>query len=193
LATTIDVLRTSSRLEATEKLTVPFPLPVVEDVNVIQVASRNTVHPHSLEVAMLRVAEPPLAPVPKLIGETSYRQGARWETRACSPFTRMAPSRAEAPSLAATRNDTVADPCPDAGDRAEIQSVVAAASHTHSGCVVTDSDPAPPTASSAGGVASVTRHFTGFGPSLTSEDVSQPETSTLASSTATHTNAPRCF
>ena len=76
----------------------------------------------------------------------------------------MTSSRGEAPSLAATRNETVPEPCPDAGESAEIQFAFVAASHAHSGCVVTANDPAPPAASSGGGVASVTRHFTGFGP-----------------------------
>jgi hypothetical protein len=73
----IEPLRSSSKLAATEKLTLPFPLPVVADVSVIQVTSRDAVQAHSLEVVMLRVLDPPLAPVPKLDGETSYRHGAR--------------------------------------------------------------------------------------------------------------------
>jgi hypothetical protein len=64
LATTIVPLRTSSRLAATAKPTDPLPFPVVEDVNVIQVTSADAVHAHSLDVAMLSVVEPPLAPVP---------------------------------------------------------------------------------------------------------------------------------
>ena len=139
----------------------------------------------------MRVLEPPLAPVPRLDGETSYRHVARWDTRACSPLTMMAPSRGDAPSLAATRNDTVADPCPDAGDSTEIQSVVVAASHTHSGCVVTASDPAPPAASSAAGAANVTPHFTGFGPWVIVEEVSQPETSTPVAKMAKARSVPR--
>jgi hypothetical protein len=86
--------------------------------------------------------------------------------------------------LAATWNDTVPGPCPDAGDSAEIQFAVVAASHAHSGCVETASDRAPPTASTAGGVVSVTPHFTGFGPEVTEEDVSQPQMSALAHTTA---------
>jgi len=160
-------------------------------VKVIHVASRDAFHAHSLDVAMARVLKPPLAPVLKLDGETSYRHGARCETRACSPFTTMAPSRGEALSLAATRNDRVADPCPDVGDSAEIQSVVVAASHTHSRCVVTASDPAPPVASSAGGEANVTPHFTGFGPWLIVEEVSQPERSRPVTTIATATSVPR--
>src|SRR5690242_15055688 len=103
----------------------------------------------------------------------------------------MAPSRGDAPSFAATRNDTVAEPCPDAGDSTEIHSVVVAASHTHSGCVVTASDPAPPVASSAGIAANVTPHFTGFGPWLIVEEVSQPETSTPVTKIAKARGMPR--
>jgi hypothetical protein len=58
--------------------------------------------------------------------------------------------------LAATRNDTFAVPCPEAGDNAEIQFTFVEASHAHSGCVVTASDPAPPLASIIAGVVSVT-------------------------------------
>ena len=170
---------------------VPLPLPVVADVNVIQVTSRDAVHAHSLEAAMVRVLDPPLAPVPKFDGDTSYRHGARWETCACWPLTTIAPSRVAALSLAATRNDTVADPCPDAGDSPEIQTVAVVASHAHSSCVVTASDPAPPVASSAGGAASVTPNFTGFGPWLIVEDVSQPETSRPIATIAIATGVAR--
>src|SRR4051812_36118681 len=111
----IEALRRSSRLAATEKLTVPFPLPGVEGGNVIQATSRDAVHAHSLEVAMLSVPEPPLAPAPNVDGETTYRHGARCDTRASSPFTTMAPSRDEVPSYGATRNETVPEPCPEAG------------------------------------------------------------------------------
>ena len=59
----------------------------------------------------------------------------------------MLPSRAEAPSLAATRNVTLPLPCPDAGDNPEIQLADVDASHAHSGCAVTAKLPEPPAAS----------------------------------------------
>jgi hypothetical protein len=62
----------------------------------------------------------------------------------------------EPPSLAATRNDRSAVPCPEAGDSDEIQLTVVEASHVHSGSVAIASDPEPPRASIIGGVASLT-------------------------------------
>jgi hypothetical protein len=91
------------------------------------------------------------------------------------------PSRAANPSLADTLNDTSAGPWPLAGDNAEIQPTLLDASHAHSRCVVMLSEPVPPTASIIGGVFSATTHLTGFGPELTVEDVSQPETKSSAS------------
>jgi hypothetical protein len=71
-------------------------------------------------------------------------------------LTTIMPSRADVPSFAATRNDTLAVPCPDGGDNAEIQLTLVDASQPHSGCVVTASAPEPPPASNIGGAASAT-------------------------------------
>jgi hypothetical protein len=68
----------------------------------------------------------------------------------------MLPSRAADPSLAATRNDTLAVPCPDAGTNAEIQFTLVEASHAHSGCVLIDTEADPPPASISGGAVSDT-------------------------------------
>src|SRR5262245_40470841 len=101
------------------------------------------------------------------------------------------PSRAVNPSLANTLNDTSAGPWPLAGDNAVIQPTLLDASHAHSRCVVTLSEPVPPTASIIGGVFSTTTHFTGFGPELTVEDVSQLETNSAASRTRAAANDVR--
>jgi hypothetical protein len=98
-------------------------------------------------------------------------------------LTSIVPSRAENPSLADTLNDTSAGPCPLAGDNAEIQPTLLDASQAHSRWVVMLSEPVPPTASIIGGAFSATMHLTGFGPALTVEDVSQPETNSAASRT----------
>jgi hypothetical protein len=76
----------------------------------------------------------------------------------------MSPSRPDPPSLAATRNSTLLVPCPEAGDNAEIQFTELVAVHAHSGCAVIENEAAPPLASTIGGAASETWHFTGSGP-----------------------------
>jgi hypothetical protein len=68
-------------------------------------------------------------------------------------LTTIIPSRVAEPSFAATRNDTVAVPCPDAGENAVIQVTLLATSHAHSGCVVMASDPDPPADSIVPGAA----------------------------------------
>src|SRR5262245_61075041 len=93
----------------------------------------------------------------------------------------MVPSRAAASSLAATLKDTVAMPCPDAGDNAKIQPTFVDASQVHSGCVVTASEPVPPAASIIGTGARVIEHLTGFGPVESVDDpVSQAEINAAA-------------
>jgi hypothetical protein len=91
-------------------------------------------------------------------------------------LTTIVPSRIDDPSFGDTRKDRFAAPCPEAGDNAEIQFTLVVASHLHSGCVAIASEPEPPSAPIIGGEASETTHFTGFGPVLMVEDVSQPET-----------------
>src|SRR5688500_13745206 len=90
------------------------------------------------------------------------------------------PSRTEDPSFAAARNDTLPFPCPDVGDRPEIQLALVEAVHAHSGNVVTVTALVPPAASSIAGGATVTWHFTGDGPADTLEDVSHPPVTTAA-------------
>jgi hypothetical protein len=97
-------------LGATTKPTDPFPLPEAGAVTVIQETADEAVHAHSFGAATVRLLALPLAPVPYVDGETSYRHGARCDTRACSPFTTITPSRDEPPSFAATRNEIVAGP-----------------------------------------------------------------------------------
>ena len=95
------------------------------------------------------------------------------------------------PSLAATRKDTSAEPCPDAGVNAEIQLTFVDASHAHSGCVKMLREPVAPTASIIGGAPSDTTHLTGLGLVLTVEDVSHPDTSSATSSPTPAVNNPR--
>jgi hypothetical protein len=120
-------------LGATVKPTVPLPLPLVDEVAAIQLTSVVAVQAHSLSVATFTLPVPPAALTFRLAGLIAKRQGARWDTRACSPLTTIIASRDEVPSLGATRNATLAAPCPDAGDMPEIQLAVVDASHAHSG------------------------------------------------------------
>lgn len=94
----IEPLRASSVLGATTKLTDASPVPAAEEATVIQVTLGDAVQAQPLGVAMLNVLGPPPAPVLNVEGETAYRQGARCDTRACSPLTTITPSRDEAPS-----------------------------------------------------------------------------------------------
>ena len=97
-------------------------------------------------------------------------------------------SRADAPSLAATRNSTLPLPCPEAGDNPEIQGAALEASHAHSGCVVTENLAAPPLASTANGLASDTWHLTGSGPiGVVVEDALQPPLTVAATRTTAAT------
>jgi hypothetical protein len=102
---------------------------------------------------------------------TSYRHGARWETDVCTPFTTIAPSRVDEPSLDDTRNATLPAPCPDGGETSVIQLTLGVASQVHSGGVAIANDPVPPPAATMSVEASVTRHFTGLGFVLTVEVV----------------------
>jgi hypothetical protein len=94
------------------------------------------------------------------------------------------------PSLAATRKDTFAEPCPDPGVNAEIQLTLVDASHAHSGCVEMLREPVPPTASNIGGAPSETTHLTGLGLVLSVEDVPHPDTSNATSSPTPAMNDP---
>ena len=95
------------------------------------------------------------------------------------------------PSLAATRKDTSAEPCPDAGVNDEIQLTFVDASHAHSGCVEMLREPVPPPASIIGGAPSDTTHLTGLGLVLTVEDVPHPDTRTATTSATPAVNNPR--
>ena len=66
----------------------------------------------------------------------------------------MSAARDEAVSLGATRNCTVALPCPDEGESPEIHSAPGVARHAHSGAAVTAKVDVPPAASiTDGGVS----------------------------------------
>src|SRR5262245_32039916 len=98
----------------------------------------------------------------------------------------MSVSRTDAPSLAETLNDTLPLPCPDVGDNPLIQSTDVDAVHAHSGWAVTENDPVPPPASTAGGVVSDNAHFpasAAVGLVITVEELSHPLTNTAATST----------
>lgn len=95
------------------------------------------------------------------------------------------------PSLASTRKDTSAEPCPDAGVNAEIQLTFVDASHAHSGPVEMPREPVPPMASIIGGAPSDTTHLTGLGLVLTVEDVPHPDRTSATSSARPAVNSPR--
>ena len=173
------------------KLTRPGPVPVAGDESEIHTASATAVHAHSLAVVIVRLPAPPVAAIVWLAGPTSYRQGARWDTRTCCPFTSIIPSRTDDSSLAATRKDTFAVPCPDEGANAEIQFTFVDTSHAHSGCVVMLRVPLPPLASIIGGALSETTHLRGLGPVVTVEEVPHPDTRTVTSSATPTLHAPR--
>jgi hypothetical protein len=71
-------------------------------------------------------------------------------------LTAISPSRAAAPSLAATRNATLPLPWPDAGEIPDNHVAELVAVHAHSGCVVTLKVLLPPSATTSGGVLTVT-------------------------------------
>ena len=56
----------------------------------------------------------------------------------------MSPSRANGRGLGATLNATVPSPCPEVGDSPESQFTPVDTSHGHSGEVVTETLPVPP-------------------------------------------------
>lgn len=172
------------------KLTRPGPVPVAGDESEIHPTSATAVHVHSLAVAIVRLPAPPVAAIVWLAGPMSYRQAARWDTRACSPFTSIIPSRADDSSLGATRNDTFAVPCPDEGANAKIQSTFVDTSHAHSRCVVMLRVPLPPLASIIGGALSETTHLTLSGPVVTVEDVPHPVNKTVTRSATPNVYAP---
>ena len=132
------------------------PVPLVGGVIESQLESVVAVHTHSASVATLTVDAPPLVATVWLAGVSTYRHGARCDTRACSLLMTILPSRIDDPSLAVTRNDTEPLPCPDAGDKPVIQFADVDAVHAHSGCVVTVIELLPPTASIIGGLATAT-------------------------------------
>ena len=182
--------RCSPPFAATVKFTVPFPLPLSGPVSVIQITSAVAVHAQSASVPTFTLLAPPPALMLRLEGPTSKRQGARWDTRACSPLTTIIASREDDPSLGETRNAMLTVPCPDAGEKPEIQFALVAAFQAHSGCVVIASAFIPPPASTMTGDASDTWHFTGSGLALTVEEVSQPATAAAAT---TRRSIAACF
>lgn len=159
------------------------PVPVIGPVRVIQVVSVVAVQAQSPSVVTSTVEAPPLVAMVWLAGVSVKRHGARCDTRACSLLIVIVPSRADAPSFAATRNVTLPLPCPDAGDTLEIQLALVDAVHAHSGCVLTVIELFPPAASIIAGLVSATWHLTGSGPAETVEVVSQ-----LVAAIATTTN-----
>jgi hypothetical protein len=148
-------VRAVPSLRGTVNSITPGPVPLVA-ASEIQGASAAAVHAHSLSVATLTVEVPPLVATVWVAGVSVYRHGARCDTRACSLLMTIAPSRIDEPSLAATRNDTLPGPCPDVGDRPEIQLLLVDAVHEHSGWVATVTLLFPPAASSIAGLTSST-------------------------------------
>ena len=132
------------------------PVPLAGGVIEIQLESVVAVHAQSASVVTLTVDAPPLVASVWLAGVSTYRHGARCDTRAGSLLMTMVPSRIDDPSLADTRKDTLPSPCPDAGDNPVIQFALVAAVHAHSGCVVTVIELLPPAASIIEGLATAT-------------------------------------
>ena len=132
------------------------PIPVAGPVSVIQGVSVVAVQAQSPSVVTSTVEAPPLVAIVWLAGVSVKRHGARCDTLACSLLIVIMASRTDAPSFAATRNDTVPLPCPDAGDKLEIQLALVDAVHAHSGCVLTVIALFPPAASIIGGAVSET-------------------------------------
>ena len=106
-ATTIVAVRSPPEFGAAVMLISPEPVPLVGD-NDSHPSSVAAVHLHSGSfAATVRVDALPLVAMVCAAGLNVKRQVARCETRARSSLTAMVPSRAEDPSLAATRKDTL--------------------------------------------------------------------------------------
>ena len=142
----IEPLRDSSRvLGPIVTRTEPEPLPLFCVVNEIQPASVPRVHEHPLTVDTATSRVSPLASMVRLSGRSSNRQGAACcETATRLSLTTISPCRTEGRGLAATRNSTVLDPCPEAGDNPETQFAPVDTSQGHSGVVVMVTVPVPP-------------------------------------------------
>jgi hypothetical protein len=106
---------------------------------------------------------------------------------------RIVPSRADAPSFAAARKETLPFPCPEVGDSPEIQFVLVDAVHAHSGSAVTTIELLPPPASRSAGAATETWHLTGSGPVETVDEVSQPAAMIAVTSESTAATKKRVF
>src|SRR5262245_14823636 len=79
LAIAIVPLRAALSFGPTVKLTRPLPVPVADDVSMIQPTSTVAAHEHSGVVVTVMLPEPPPTAMLWLPGPTSYRQGARWD------------------------------------------------------------------------------------------------------------------
>ena len=109
-------------LAAMRNATEPLPLPCAPDVMVIQDALLFAVHVHPLSVETATLAVPALALTFWLSGAIAKRHGAAsCITRTRLSLTTISPSRIEGTVFAAARNATLPFPCPEVGDKSEIQ------------------------------------------------------------------------
>src|SRR5262249_41733433 len=108
--------RAGPLLAATANATVPLPLTLPDPglVIVIQFAFDEAVHAHALSVVTVADPFPPASGNDVTGAVTEYAQGAACVTvNGCSPIVSV-PVRPAAPLFAATVNDTVVLPLPDA-------------------------------------------------------------------------------
>ena len=186
----VPVRRSLAGLGLMPKRTVWAPLPVVRVSNEIQLTSVEMVHEQPLIVETVTSRFSPLASTVRVAGRSSNRQGAACcDTRTRLSFTTISPSRTEGRGLGATRNSTVLEPCPDAGERPDSQFAAVETSHGHSGVVVTVIAPVPPSGPILGEeAASATWHFNGVGAAVTSDLDSQALTAIAAPRRAPRSN-----
>src|SRR5688572_2324942 len=156
----------------TVKVTFAGPEPA-EGATAIQLALLAAVHAQPAGPPIVIVPVPPDAANSLVEMETdSVHAAAFCRTVARCPLTLMAPSRPTPLGFGVARNCNWPPPWPCVGVSSVIHPASAAAVHSHSGVVFTETVPAPPPASSgsAGGV-SETLHFGPPGPTTDSEDV----------------------
>ena len=172
---------------ATVNATEPLPLPVAPDVTVIHASLRLAVQAQPVPVDTVRLPEPPAATTARLAGRSSKRQAAGcWDTWSGLSLTTIEASRIDGSGLGATRNSTVPEPCPEAGDSPESHPAEVDASQGHSGAVVTVRVPVPPSGPMlVDDVANATWHFTGVGVVATAELELQPVASARAAIAST--------
>jgi hypothetical protein len=151
--------------------TLPLPAPSAPEVIVNHSALLRAVHLHASCVETTTLAVPESADSVRRSWSIVMLHGAAsCITRTRSSLTTISPSRVAGAALAAATNSTLPLPCPDAGDRFEIQLACVETVQAHSGGAVTETaDVPPPAATICWGPASVSWHFAGVGPVVTAD------------------------